>query len=155
MWFLQVSPKSSWSTFKTIFKTLSALGACHVTIIGGKVYKKSMIFEVFWECLGEFLIFVREIFLVARSYLVCCDNIKSLIKGAPVTLEMRIKFPILAVFWRFWLFFELFVLAHAFSLGHWFFTKIGSMYILSHLGRDFFMKASFEPIINTMQTKFS
>ena len=45
--FLQVLPKSSWTTFKTIFETLSALGACHVTIIGGLVYKKSMIFEVF------------------------------------------------------------------------------------------------------------
>ena len=32
---------------KTIFKTLAALGACHVTIIGGMVYRKSMIFKVF------------------------------------------------------------------------------------------------------------
>ena len=44
---LQVLPKFSWTTFKTIFETLSALGACHVTIIGGVVFKKCMIFEVF------------------------------------------------------------------------------------------------------------
>ena len=47
--FLQVLRKSSWTTFKIIFGTLSALGACHVTIIGGVVYKKSMIFELFLE----------------------------------------------------------------------------------------------------------
>ena len=35
------------TTFKTICETLSALGACHVTIMGGVVYKKPMIFEVF------------------------------------------------------------------------------------------------------------
>ena len=45
--FLQVLPKSSWTTFKTIFETLLALGVCHVTIIWGLVYKKYMIFEVF------------------------------------------------------------------------------------------------------------
>ena len=43
-----VLPKSSWTTFKTIFKTLSALLACHVTIIRGVIYTKSMIFEVLW-----------------------------------------------------------------------------------------------------------
>ena len=61
-WFLQVLPKSSWVTIKTIFETLWPLGTCHVTIIGGVVYKKSRIFEVFWEYLGELLIFFREIF---------------------------------------------------------------------------------------------
>ena len=45
--FLQVLPKSSWTTSKSIFESFSALGACHVTIIGGMVYKRSMIFEVF------------------------------------------------------------------------------------------------------------
>ena len=45
--FLQVISKYSWTTFKTIFETLSTLGVCHVTIIVGVVYKKSMIFEVF------------------------------------------------------------------------------------------------------------
>ena len=45
--FLQVLSKSSWATFTTIFATLSALEVCHVTINGGMVYKKSMVFEVF------------------------------------------------------------------------------------------------------------
>ena len=43
--FVQVLPKSSLATFKTVFVILSALGACYVTIIGGVVNKKSMIFE--------------------------------------------------------------------------------------------------------------
>ena len=33
-----------WTTFRTIFETISAKGACDVTIIGGVVYKKSKIF---------------------------------------------------------------------------------------------------------------
>ena len=33
--FLQVLPKSSGTTFKAIFETLSALGFCHLTIIRG------------------------------------------------------------------------------------------------------------------------
>ena len=44
--FLLVLLKSSWTTFEIIFETLSALGVCHVTIIGGVVYKKSVIFKV-------------------------------------------------------------------------------------------------------------
>ena len=52
--FLQVSPKSSWTTFQTIFEALSALGACQVTIIGGVVNKKSMIFEVFENISASF-----------------------------------------------------------------------------------------------------
>ena len=35
---LQVLTKSSLTTFKTIFETLSALGACHVPIIEGVVH---------------------------------------------------------------------------------------------------------------------
>ena len=59
--FVQVLPKFSWTTFKTFFETLSALGACHVTIIGGVVYKKSMIFKVVGVYVGEFLILFHEI----------------------------------------------------------------------------------------------
>ena len=64
--FLLVLQKSSWTTFKTIFKALSALGACHVTINGGVVYKKSMIFKVFGVYLSEFLIFLHEIFFGSK-----------------------------------------------------------------------------------------
>ena len=74
-------------------ETLSGLGVCHVTIIGEMVYKKYMIFEVFEAYLSEFLIFLYKIFLVARSYRVLVINM-----GALVTLERRLKVPILAVF---------------------------------------------------------
>ena len=45
--FLLVFLKSLSTTFKTIFGALSARGVCHVTIIGGVVYKEYMIFKVF------------------------------------------------------------------------------------------------------------
>ena len=51
-----VLPKASRTTFKKNFETLSDLGACHMTIIEGVVYKKSMIFKVFGVYLSEFLI---------------------------------------------------------------------------------------------------
>ena len=44
--FLLVLPKSYWTTFKTISKLYQLWGACHVTIIGGVAYKKSIIFKV-------------------------------------------------------------------------------------------------------------
>ena len=87
-----------WTTFKTIFETVLALGTCHVTIIEGVVYKKSMIFEFSCEYLSEYVTFLCKIFLVARSYLVVVINIKTLTMGALVTLETRLKLPILAVF---------------------------------------------------------
>ena len=58
--------KILFDNFKIIFETLSALGACHVTIIGGVVYKKSMIFKVFGVYLSEFLIFLHEIFFGSK-----------------------------------------------------------------------------------------
>ena len=69
--FLQVLPKFSWTTFKTIFEALSALGVCHVTITGGMVNKKSMIFKVFGVYLSEFLIFLHEIFFGSKILLHC------------------------------------------------------------------------------------
>ena len=78
------------------------MGACHVTIIVGMVYKRSIIFEAFWEYLGKFLIFFRKIFFVAKSYLVVVININILIMDALVTLETSLKVPILAVFYDFW-----------------------------------------------------
>ena len=56
---LPLTVNGIWTTFETIFGALSALGACHMTIIGGVVYKKSMIFGVF-ETVS---IFLREIFI--------------------------------------------------------------------------------------------
>ena len=96
--FLLVLPKSSWETFKTIFEALSALGACHVTIIGRVVYKKSMIFKVFGVYLSEFLIFLHEIFFGSKILPSSCDKHQNLIMGALGSLEMRLKVPIFAIF---------------------------------------------------------
>ena len=79
---------------------------------------------------GGFWYFIINSFSVARSYRFLRINIKSLIVSAQVTMEMRFKVLILAVFWRFWTFFELSVLAQAFNLGHWFiFPKTSSIYL--------------------------
>ena len=72
--FLQVLPKSSWANFKTIFEALSALGICHVTITGGVVYKKSMIFKVFGVYLSESLIFLHEIYFGSKILPSSCDK---------------------------------------------------------------------------------
>jgi len=96
-----------------------------VTIIGGVVYKKSMLFEVFWEYPNQFLIFIREIILVSRSYQVFVIHNKSLIIDVLDTQDTRLKvrFWPSCRFWRFWDFFELSVLAQVFSLGHRFFSE--------------------------------
>ena len=75
-------PKFSWTTFKTIFEALSALGMCHVTIIGGVVYKKSMIFKVFGVYL---LMFLQEIFFGGKILPSSCDKHKNFGHGALVT----------------------------------------------------------------------
>ena len=76
-----------------------------------------MIFEVFRAYLREFFIFFHEIFMVARSHQVLAADIKSLFISALVSLETRLKVPILAIFRRFLAFFMLSVLAQAFDLG--------------------------------------
>ena len=98
MWFFASSIKIR-ATFETIFETLSAIEIGHVTIIGGLVYKKSMIFKVFGVYISaSFWYFFMKSFLVLRSYWFLVINIKSVIMGALVTLETRLKVPILAVF---------------------------------------------------------
>ena len=47
--------------------------------------------------IGEFFILLRKIFLIVRSYLFVVINIKK-IMGALVTLEVRLKVPILTTF---------------------------------------------------------
>ena len=76
-----------------------------------------MLPKFFWTT-RRVLIFPREILLVAKSYKVLALNIKSMIISAVDTLEMRLKVPILAIFWRLWAFFELSLVAQTFSLGH-------------------------------------
>ena len=46
-----------------------------MTIIGGVVYKKSMIFKVFGVYLSEFLIFLHEIFFGSKILLSSGDKI--------------------------------------------------------------------------------
>ena len=72
-----------------------------------------MVFEVFRAYLREFLTFFHEIFMVARS----CGRNKKLLVSALVSLEKRLKVPILAIFDDFWHFFKLSVLVQAFDLG--------------------------------------
>ena len=91
--FLQMLPKSSWTTFKLIFENLSALGGCRVTIIGG-VFD----FRGFLRISRRlFLYFFVKSFSIARSDLV---EIKTdiLIMGALFTLETRHNVPIFAGF---------------------------------------------------------
>ena len=45
-----------------------------MTIIGGVVYKKCMIFEVFGAYLSEFLTFLYEIFFGSKILLSSCDK---------------------------------------------------------------------------------
>ena len=56
---------------------------------------------------ASFWYFIVKSFFVVRSYRVLVIKIKILIIGALGTLETRLKVPILAIFWRFWAFFEL------------------------------------------------
>ena len=67
---------------------------------GGK--RNFAIFEVFKAYLSEFSIYFHEICMVAKSYQVLAVYIKSLLLSALVSLERRLKVPILAIFDAFW-----------------------------------------------------
>ena len=102
--FSQVLSKFSETIFRTILETFSAY---HVTIIRGVVYKKSMIFEVFWEYVSKFLVFPHEIFFVARSYRVLVIKSKKSYCGCFSYPGNEAQSPVFGDFWRFWAFFEL------------------------------------------------
>ena len=108
---------------KQFSKLLSALGACHVTIIGAWYTWNPWFSMVFENVVANFLYLFIKSFFTARSYPVLVKNIKSLIICVLCTLKTRLKVLILAVLWRFWAIFELLVLAKAFSLGHWLFNE--------------------------------
>ena len=101
----------------------------HVTkiLIQGSSYPRELWRDLFSKGvnkkfhLREFVIFFREMYMVARSYQALTADIKSLLINALVSLETRLKVPILAIFWRFLAFFKLSVLAQAFDLGRWLF----------------------------------
>ena len=87
-------------------------------------YTRNPWFSRFLEYISaSFWYFFMKSFLVVRSYRVLVINIKILIMGPLVTLGTRLKVPILAIFWRFWAFFGLSVLAQAFIQEHWFFYE--------------------------------
>ena len=110
--------KFSSTTFLRTFKTLSALGACHVTIIGGVEYEKSMIFVVLGAYFIEFLILLHKIFFGSKILPSSCDVCQKFGYECFTALETRLKVPILAISCRLLAFFELSILAQAFSLGH-------------------------------------
>ena len=85
---------------RTIFETLSAQGACLVAVTRRGEKHEINDSRGFMRNLCKFLIFLHEIFLIARSYRVIVTTTKSLIIGALVTMERRLKFPILSVFCR-------------------------------------------------------
>ena len=89
-----------------------------MTIIGGVVYKKIMIFKVFGLYLSEFLIFHHEIFFGSKTLPSSSDKHQKFDYSCLVTLDTKLKIPILAVLDDFWTFFELPVLAQALNLGH-------------------------------------
>ena len=97
-WFLQVFPKSSLTTFEIIFETVSALSAFQVTIIGGVVYKKSMIFKVFGVYLSEFLIFLHEIFFGRKILSISCDKYQNFDFWCSSYSENEAKSPGLTIF---------------------------------------------------------
>ena len=89
-----------------------------MTIIGGVVYKKSMIFEVFREYLGEFLIFLREIFFGSKILPSSCDKHQKFDYGCSSYPRKEAESPDFGRFLLFWAFLELPVLRPAFGLGH-------------------------------------
>ena len=107
------------------------------------------IFEVFRAYLREILIFCQWIFMVARS------NIERLLVSALLSLETRLKVPILVIFWQCLAFFKLFVLAQSFDQEQWFLLKFSLIHALLRVIRKFVMTVTIKPKIVIMQTRFS
>ena len=80
------------------FLSLASLRSCHVTSARQGLNDCLAIFEDFRAYLKEFSIFSHEIYMVARSYQILAADIKSLLISALVSLETRLKVPILAIF---------------------------------------------------------
>ena len=149
--------KSYWTTFKTIFETLSARGGgLSRDHYEGVVYKKSMIFEVFGVYLSEFLIFLHEIFFGSKILPSSCDKHQNFDYGCSRYPGNEAQSPDFGHFLTILGIFR----AVCFGTSLYprtliFLWKISSMYVLSRVVKDFFMISSFEPIINTIQTRFS
>ena len=70
---------------------LAAPGSCQVTSSRQGVNEIFENFEVFRAYLKEFSIFLRDIYMVARSYRDLAVHIKSLLISTLVSLETRLK----------------------------------------------------------------
>ena len=93
--FLHVLLKSSWTTFKTIFETLSAPGPVTWPLLEGWYARNPWFFE---NISASFWYIFMKSFLIASSYRVLVINIKSLIMGPLVILKTRLK----VLIWFFW-----------------------------------------------------
>ena len=89
-----------------------------MTTIGGVVYKKSMIFEVFGAYVSEFLISLPEIFSGSKILPSSCDEHQKFDYGCSSYRGNEAQSPNFGRFLTIFGIFELFVLAQAFSLGH-------------------------------------
>ena len=88
--FLKVSSKSSWTAFKTIFETLSALGPVTWPLLEGWYTWKSRFSRFFENISATFWYFFIKSLFASRFYWV---------------LEINIKSPdFCRFFWRFWAF---------------------------------------------------
>ena len=97
--FFPMLTKLYWLPFKKTFKALASLESCQLSrdlFLSGVDEKVQ--FSRFLEHILEFSIFFHEIYMVERSYQVLALDIKSLLLSAPVSLETRLKVPILDIF---------------------------------------------------------
>ena len=95
--FLAVLLKLYWLTFiSSCPRELSR----DLFSIGGK--RKFSICEVFRAYFRDFSIFFHEIFMVAGSHRVLASDIKRLLVNALLSIETRLKVPILVILLQFW-----------------------------------------------------
>ena len=101
----------------------------------GGWYTKNSWFSRFFKNISEnFWYFLREICFGSINISGSCDKHQNFEYGFPSYPAKRS--PVFGLFWRCWVYFELFVLAQAFSLEHWFLLpEICSMYIHSRVVR--------------------
>ena len=90
---LQALPKSYCATFKTIFETLAALGACHVTIIGGVVYKNPWFSRFFENLSASFWHLLMNCFFCSKTLSSCCDKHQNFDYGCSSSSENESQSP--------------------------------------------------------------
>ena len=73
-----------------------------MTIIGGVVYMKSMIFEDFWEYLNMFLIFLHEIFFDSKILSSTFDKYQKIDYGCSSYPENEAQNPDFGLYLDIW-----------------------------------------------------